>query len=212
MKRFLFQGDSITDAMRNRDNEKSINTGYVHIMASKMLLKYPGEFEFFNRGIGGNRIIDVYARIKSDIINLKPDYMSLLIGVNDVWHELELQNGIDSDKFKTLYRMLISEIKAARPDVKIYIMAPFLLKGSETTENWEIFSAEVKKRAEAAKEIAQEFNLTFIPLQEEFDKALLKMPEEYWVRDGVHPLEAGQALIADVLLKHFEKDIKEWIL
>ena len=212
MKRFLFQGDSITDAMRNRDNEKSINTGYVHIMASKMLLKYPGEFEFFNRGIGGNRIIDVYARIKSDIINLKPDYMSLLIGVNDVWHELELQNGIDSDKFKTLYRMLISEIKAARPDIKIYIMAPFLLKGSETTENWEIFSAEVKKRAEAAKEIAQEFNLTFIPLQEEFDKALLKMPEEYWVRDGVHPLEAGQALIADVLLKHFEKDIKEWIL
>ncbi|MBQ6937432.1 MAG: SGNH/GDSL hydrolase family protein [Clostridia bacterium] len=209
MKRFLFQGDSITDAMRNRDNEKSINTGYVHIVASQMLLKYPGKFEFFNRGIGGNRIIDVYARIKSDIINLKPDYMSLLIGVNDVWHELELQNGIDANKFKTLYKMLISEIKAALPNIKIYIMAPFLLKGNETTENWELFSAEVKKRAEVAKEIAEEFNLIFIPLQEEFDKALLQMPEEYWIRDGVHPLEAGQALIADALLKRFEKDITD---
>ena len=84
-----------------------------------------------------------------------------------------------------------------------------MLKGSETTENWEIFSAEVKKRAEVAKEIAEEFNLIFIPLQEEFDKALLQMPEEYWIRDGVHPLEAGQALIADALLKRFEKDITD---
>lgn len=207
MKRFLFQGDSITDARRDRENENSINTGYVHLVASHLLNKYPGEYEFFNRGIGGNRIIDVYARIKSDIINLKPDYLSLLIGVNDVWHEIELQNGIDADKFKTLYTMLISEIKEALPNIKIYIMAPFLLRGSETAEHWDVFDAEVKKRANAAKEIAEEFNLPFLPLQEEFDKALTKMPEEYWVRDGVHPLEAGQALIADAFLKCLENDI-----
>jgi len=207
MKRILFQGDSITDAKRNRDDENSINTGYVHLVASQLLKKYPGELEFFNRGIGGNRIVDVYARIKSDIINLKPDFMTLLIGVNDVWHELELQNGVSEEKFRKLYDMLISEIKEALPDIKIYIMGPFLLKGSATEAEWELFSEEVKKRARVAEEIAGKFGLEFISLQDEFDEAIKKMPESYWVRDGVHPLEAGQALIADKLLSVIEKDI-----
>ena len=208
MKRFLFQGDSITDARRDRENLNSINTGYAHLVASHFLYKFPGEYEFFNRGIGGNRIVDVYARIKSDIINLKPDFLTLLIGVNDVWHELELENGIAEEKFRLLYRLLLTEIKMALPDIKIYIMGPFLLKGSETSENWDVFSEEVKKRSLIAEEIAKEFELPFISLQNEFDKALTKMLEEYWVRDGVHPLEPGQAVIANALIKCLENDMK----
>ena len=108
MKRFLFQGDSITDARRDRENVHSINTGYVHLVSSKLLSEFPGEFEFFNRGIGGNRIIDVYARVKSDIINLKPDYMSILIGVNDVWHHAGDKSWIPNEVFYARYRTVLA--------------------------------------------------------------------------------------------------------
>jgi len=87
-KIILFQGDSITDCGRSREDFSEIGKGYPMLVKAQLGFENPGEFEFQNRGISGNRIVDVYARIKSDIINLKPDYMSLLIGVNDVWHEL----------------------------------------------------------------------------------------------------------------------------
>ena len=84
----LFQGDSITDCARNREDITSTGVGYVHMVKGQLGCEYPEKYEFINKGISGNRIVDVYARIKMDIINLKPDYMSLLIGVNGVWHEL----------------------------------------------------------------------------------------------------------------------------
>ena len=85
-KLILFQGDSITDAGRNRENDAGTGTGYPTFVKGELGLSNPGEYEFINRGISGNRIVDLYARIKADIINLKPDYMSILIGVYDVWH------------------------------------------------------------------------------------------------------------------------------
>ncbi|MBQ9920892.1 MAG: lysophospholipase, partial [Clostridia bacterium] len=85
--RILFQGDSITDAGRARDNDINLGTGYPMLVKATLGFEEPGKYEFFNRGISGNRVVDLYARIKNDIINLKPDVMSILIGVNDVWHE-----------------------------------------------------------------------------------------------------------------------------
>ena len=95
MQTILFQGDSITDAGRSRENDYSRGFGYSTIVAGKIGRKYAGKYELKNKGISGNRVVDVYARIKSDIINLKPDYMSILIGVNDVWHEVRHQNGVE---------------------------------------------------------------------------------------------------------------------
>ena len=103
MKTILFQGDSITDAGRNRENDANLGVGYPTLIKGELGFEEPGEFCFLNRGIGGNRIVDLYARIKMDIINLKPDVMSILIGVNDVWHDFSMHNGVDAEKFYKIY-------------------------------------------------------------------------------------------------------------
>ena len=112
MKTFLFQGDSITDA--NRDDEELVNSGlgcgYTFLLASEFEMMNKGKIKFINRGNSGDRITDVYARIKEDIINLKPDGMSILIGVNDVSHELTMNCGVSPKKFRMIYEMLIEEI------------------------------------------------------------------------------------------------------
>ena len=100
MKLVLFQGDSITDCGRNREADHPMGSGYATMAAGEIMAEHPGEYRFLNRGISGNRSVDLYARIKQDLINLKPDYLSILIGVNDVWHEYTRQNGVDADKFE----------------------------------------------------------------------------------------------------------------
>lgn len=202
--KILFQGDSVTDAGRIRDNDISMGGGYALLIKASLGLEFPGKYEFVNRGISGNRIVDVYARIRNDIINLKPDVMSILIGVNDVWHEFyESPNGVDQDKYYKIYDMLIEEIKAALPDIKIMIMEPFVLKAGATEENWDCFNTEVKKRAKKAKEIAQKYDLPFIALQDGFDKLSENMEASYWLRDGVHPTIMGHEYIKNEWIKAF---------
>lgn len=155
MKTILFQGDSITDAGRDKANDVHLGFGYATLVKGTIGLDFPNKYTFINRGISGNRIVDVYSRIKMDILNLKPDIMSLLIGVNDVWHEINNQNGVEAEKFFKIYDMLISEIKQELPDIKIIILEPFVLKAAATEANWDLFKSEVAKRAEKAKEIAK---------------------------------------------------------
>ena len=203
--RILFQGDSITDAGRAKDNDINVGTGYPLFIKAAMNLEAPGEYEFFNRGISGNRIVDVYARIKRDIINLKPDVMSILIGINDVWHEFtDSPNGVDADKFYRIYDMLIEEVKEALPDIKIMIMEPFVLPARATEEKWELFHGETLKRAEMAKKIAEKYGLPYIRLQEGFDKLCEKQPPSYWLADGVHPTAVGHEYIKGEWIKAFK--------
>lgn len=204
MKRFLFQGDSITDVSRVDVDDGGVGSylfgyGYPNLLAADYLKNRKGEFEFINRGVSGDRIVDLYARIKDDIINLKPDIMSILIGVNDVWHELSQQNGVDAPKFEKIYSMLIEEIKEALPNVKIIILAPFVLKGSGTEMYYDEFRAEVAKRAESAKRIADKYELSYVQLQPLFDEASADGDTTYWTTDGVHPTAAGHQIIKDAL-------------
>ena len=212
MKTILFQGDSITDCGRSREDNAQIGTGYALLVKSQLGFEKPNQYEFYNRGISGNRIVDVYARIKVDTINLRPDYMSLLVGVNDVWHELGgRRNGVTAEKYEKIYELLIEEIKEALPDVKIMILEPFVLKASatENTEDcpdkWNLFSTEVKKRAAKAKEIAEKYDLPFIPLQDKFDEAAKLAPNHYWLADGVHPTTAGHEIIKREWIKSFNE-------
>ena len=203
--KILFQGDSITDAGRARDNDVNVGRGYPLMVKASLGFEAPGRYEFVNRGISGNRIVDVYARIKNDIINLKPDVMSILIGVNDVWHEFaESPNGVSADKYYKIYDMLIEEVKNALPDIKIMIMEPFVLKACATEEKWDCFNSEVKKRAEMAKKIAQKYNLPFISLQDGFDKLSKNIEESYWLADGVHPTAMGHEYIKNEWIKAFK--------
>lgn len=210
MIRILFQGDSITDCGRARTDDEHVGTGYALLVKSQLGFENPGNYQFYNRGISGNRIVDLYARIKADIINLAPDYMSILIGVNDVWHEFGGHNGVDADKYEKIYCMLIEEIREALPDVKIVIMEPFCLKGSatENTEEepnkWNMFNSEVRKRAEKAKQVAEKYNLTFVELQNVFDTATEVKESTYWLRDGVHPTAMGHELLKREWMKAFE--------
>ncbi len=208
MKTLLLQGDSITDAGRSRENNSLRGVGYPNLVASELMYDYPGQLNIINRGISGNRVVDLYARIRADFINLKPDYLSILIGVNDVWHEFSASpNGVADEKYRRVYAMLIEEIKEALPDVKIYILEPFALKGRGNEAYWEEFDREVRKRAASAKWIAEKYDLTFVPLQSRFDELCEVCPASYWLSDGVHPNEAGHEVIARALLKELKKDL-----
>lgn len=210
-KIILFQGDSITDCGRSRESRNNMGHGYATLVGAALGAAEPYQYQFINRGISGNRVVDLYARMKIDMINLKPDYMSILIGINDVWHEFGNQNGVDAAKFEMVYDLLISELKAALPNLKIMILEPFVLPGTGTDpqdipERYAEFRSETLLRAQAAKRIAEKHNLVFVPLQEAFDKANADAPTpDYWLIDGVHPTAAGHDLIKQAWLKGFEQ-------
>ena len=209
-KRILFQGDSITDCGRYRDQFYGMGDGYPRLIEASLGLDFPNEYEFINRGISGNRIVDVYARIKMDFINLAPDYASIYIGVNDTWHEIAHQNGVDTDKFERVYTMLFDEVKAALPGIKLIILAPFVLEGPATCDIDEIpdrlerFNTDVREKAAVAKKLAKKYGLPLIDLQSAFDEACKKAPASYWTADGVHPTAKGHEIIKRLWLEAFE--------
>ncbi len=204
MKTFLFQGDSITDAGRNREEEYNLGPGYPNLVAAQMSYDHPGEFQFINKGISGDRSVSVYNRLHTDIINLAPDYMSILIGVNDIWHALSGNNGVTPERYEQFLSMLFEDITEKLPDIKIIVLEPFVLKGPATEGNWEAFDSGVRKVAEIAKAVADKFSLKFVPLQDKFDSLCLKAPASCWLADGVHPTIAGHKVIANALIDAIE--------
>lgn len=209
MKRILFQGDSITDCGRSKTDDSFKGNGYAAMVMGHLNCTYPGEYEVLNRAISGNRIVDLYARIKADIINLAPDVLSIHIGVNDVWHEVSAHNGVDEAKFEMIYDMLLKEVKTALPNVKIMLLGAYVLNSEATKESWQYFSSEVEKRANVAKKLAEKYGCVYVDLQSEFDTAISKKAEPYWTREGVHPTEAGHELIKRAWLGAFENAIME---
>ena len=204
MKRILFQGDSITDAGRDREEFYSTGVGYARLVSAKMGFDHPGEYEFINRGVSGNKVTNLIARMKRDIINLQPDVLSILIGVNDVWHEVKRGEGNSTELYETVYELLINEVKKALPEVRIIILEPFALKGTGTEEHWDIFEADVREKVQAAERVAKKNGLQFVQLQTHFDQALAFAPAEYWLQDGVHPTAAGHELIARQWIRAFQ--------
>lgn len=210
MELILFQGDSITDSSRHREYDDARGYGYVTLIAGALGTEEPYKYDFLNRGVSGNRVVDLLARIRSDMINLKPDYMSILIGVNDVWHELDDHNGVDAERFEHIYELLIEQLQEELPNLKIMILEPFVVPGRATDstpeepDRWETFDREVRLRAVAAKRIAEKYGLTFVPLQDMFTKACAEAPDRaYWVKDGVHPTVFGHELIKREWMKAF---------
>ncbi len=201
MKTFLFQGDSITDVGRDRNNCYNLGFGYPNLVASELSYNRPEEFTFINQGISGDRVVSVYNRLNSDILNHKPDYMSILIGVNDVWHGIGGGNGVSDKRYEQVYTMLIEDILEKLPKIKIIILEPFVLKGPATDSSWDAFNSQVRSKAKIAKSVAEKFNLTFVELQNKFDNLCQKAPSTYWLSDGVHPTAAGHEMIAKELIK-----------
>lgn len=205
MKTILFQGDSITDAGRDREQAWDLGKGYPNLLGAEIGYRYPEQYTVLNRGISGNRVTDLLARWKIDCLNLKPDILSLMIGVNDVWHELGNQNGVETERFEMVYRMLLDDVQKLLPDTKIILMEPYVVKGAATEGEWEEFSTNVAEKREAVRRIAKAYKLPLVPLQEVFDHASETVPSTYWSADGVHPTPAGHELIARAWMKEFEK-------
>lgn len=194
--RFLFQGDSITDAGRgDYENPQATGSGYPRLLEADLTFNRK-DCEVLNCGISGNRVVDLLARWKKDCLNLRPDVLTILIGVNDVWHELGDHNGVRAGLFEQVYRLLLKETLETLPDIKVILMGAYVIPGPATEEEWEVFSSEVKARRDITAKLAEEFGLGYVDLQKAFDKAQESAPAGHWSGDGVHPTAAGHELIA----------------
>jgi len=205
MKTIVFIGDSITDSWRNRENDRYRGSGWVTIISGKITVDYPGQYQTFNRGIGGNRTSDLLARIKCDCINLKPDILTVMIGVNDVWHEILGNNGISAEIGEEIYDLFIRQIKQALPDIKILILEPFVFCGKATRENWDTFSREVSLRAEVSRRIAEKYGLQFVSVKDQLQALIDQTSVDYVCYDGVHPTCAGHEVISRVVYDEMKK-------
>jgi lysophospholipase L1-like esterase len=195
----LFQGDSITDWGRDKQNGQANNTsalggGYPLLIASALLEKMPGRgLRFYNRGVSGNTVPDLAARWDADTLALKPDILSILIGVNDIWHKLDgTFNGTVED-YRTAYSALLDRTRTALPAVKLVVLEPFVLRTGAVTDRW---FPEFDQRRAVAREVAGRAGAKFLALQEMFDRLARRAPPEYWAADGVHPTPAGHEAIA----------------
>lgn len=204
--KIVFYGDSITDMGRSRDFDGrafGYGVGYVNCIAGELLYKNPKDYEILDRGVSGDRIVDLYARIKAAVWNEKPDVLSILIGINDIWHEVSYQNGVDVKRWEKMYRVLLDDTLERLPNLKIMICEPFLLYNDERKDDYEQLLA-VKEYAAVAKKLAKEYNATFVPLQAAFDEAAKNGDGAKYLFDGVHPDVAGARLIANEWLKAFK--------
>lgn len=204
----LFQGDSITDCGRATCggagyDSKGLGPGYPALVMARLMHDRPDiEWNAINRGISGNRMVDLYARWRADCINLEPDVLSLLVGVNDSIHE-SWGNGVDIARSERFYREMLEWVKRDLPSVRLVIMEPFTLLPPDGGNN-DAMAAEVVERGRMTKRLAGEFGASFIPLQTLFDDACGRAPREHWCADGFHPTIAGHQLIADAWLAAVE--------
>lgn len=204
----LFQGDSITDAGREKNRElpnnpQSFGSGYAFLAASALLNDFPGmNLTLYNRGISGNKVYQLAERWKKDCLDLNPDLLSILIGVNDYWHKRNGNYGGTVQVYENDYRALLQKTKEHLPEVKLVICEPFaVLNTSAVDDSW---IEPMKEYQAAAKKIAAEFDAVWVPFQKVFDEAVNHAPATYWTGDGVHPSMAGAQLMSEAWLRSVE--------
>lgn len=200
----LFSGDSITDCGRSRDNDEYFGCGYVTLIAARLLSNHPGQaIKIYNRGIGGDRVVDLYARWKKDVINLRPDVLSILIGINDTWHRFLFDNGVEPERYHEFYQKLIDWTKHELPATKIMLLEPFTLKTGAVNDGW---TAEIAERRQIVKMLVQDNKLIFVELQNMIKNAAAQAGDPAKIlNDGVHPTLAGHQMIADKWLEVAEE-------
>ena len=197
----LFQGDSITDAGRNKEDNgyntpRILGTGYAMLAAADLLEDYAGlNLRIYNRGISGNKVYQLAERWDKDCIDLKPDVLSILIGVNDFWHKLNGQYNGTVEIYRRDFIALLERTKKTLPDVKLVICEPFAIPGVKAVD--EKWFPEFYGYQKAAREISDMFGATFIPFQKVFDDGIKEAPAAYWTGDGVHASFAGARLMAE---------------
>lgn len=193
----LFQGDSVTDTGRNREEEASLGNGYAMMAAAWFAASHPDrQVRFINKGIGGDRTKDLKARWDSDCIRLRPTVVSILIGINDCWRRYDRNDPTSTAEFAENYRFLLNQLKANGID-KIILCEPFVLPVPADRRQWR---EDLDPKINAVRDLAREFQTLLLPLDGLFNSVATGQPPQFWALDGVHPSPAGHALIA-----------KEWL-
>ena len=191
----LFQGDSITDSGRKRNHNESLGDGYVMMIAAWLSALHPEyHLKFYNRGVGGDRISNLKHRWKKDCLDLRPNLVSILIGVNDLslpfW-----KSATSTESFESDYISILEQTQQLK--CQIVLLEPFLVHSSG---NFLEHSHELSKKIDVVRKIARKFDAMLIPLNDIFLKASSKRVPSFWALDGVHPTLAGHALIAQSLI------------
>lgn len=199
--RILFQGDSVTDAGRKRDEFYDLGIGYAKYASELIREAYPdAELEFINRGIGGNRTAELLNRWDEDAVDLKPDVISILVGINDTWRYYETGEVTTHEAFEKNYRTLLERIKNETA-AKLIMLEQFLLPDSDK----EHFRDDIEPKIRITRKLAREYADVFVPLDGLFAAACVREPSNVFTSDGVHPIEKGKRLIA----KHYFEAFKE---
>lgn len=201
--RILFQGDSITDGNRGRsaDPNHILGHGYVFIIAARHGAMFPEkQLEFMNRGISGNTVLDLEKRWKADALDLKPDILSILIGVNDNGKNVPLE------RYEEIYDKLITDARAANPKLKLVLCEPFRLNHLATTPANGCPDETLVKRQEIVARLAAKHGAALVHFQKALDEATKRAPALHWIWDGVHPTYSGHQILAD----EWERTVREF--
>jgi len=194
--RILFQGDSITDGNRGRNADPNhiLGHGYAFIIAARHGAAFPdAKLDFANRGISGNTVLDLEKRWRKDTLDMKPDVLSILIGVNDSSRSVPLE------QFEGVYDKLLVDAKAANPKIKLVLCEPFVKPTGKANED-------VRKRQEIVARLAKKHDAALVRFQPIFDEAAKRAPADYWIWDTVHPTYRGHQLMAD----EWERVVREF--
>jgi lysophospholipase L1-like esterase len=195
----LFQGDSITDSGRKRgiaaaNDHDALGDGYAFLAAAQLLVDYPeAGYKFYNRGVSGNKVYHLAERWQADCLDMKPDVLSILIGVNDIWHWIDGNYEGTIDTYRDDYRALLERTRRELPNTKLVICEPFVLRTGAVDDKWFPKFDEFRS---VAKTMADEFAEAWVPFQSMFDEAAMLAAPSVWAGDGVHPSAAGSAMMA----------------
>jgi acyl-CoA thioesterase I len=194
--RVLFIGDSITDCGRGRDDDTDLGAGYAALTAAWWSAAHPDrEVTFLNRGIGGNRVSDLRRRWDADCLDLKPDVLSILIGINDTARSVSPDDPEDIDVFERDYRHILDALPDPRP--QLILIEPFLVQVDPAQSVWR---PELDGRIAVVQGLTSEYGATYLPLDGAFNKVSGQSSAGRWIPDGVHPTLAGHALISQAWL------------
>ncbi len=194
----LFQGDSITDAGRLKDDPLHMGTGYASLIEIELQNRFSHKnIRCLNRGIGGNRLKDLRDRWDTDCLNLYPNWVSIMIGINETWYAMDSGDVTSPKKFEYNYRLLIEETQR-HCDAKFILLQPFLLPVITDTARWR---EDLNPKIDIVEKIAQETNAILIKTDEMFNRSVNEQHPSYWALDGVHPTPQGHTLIAQAWLE-----------
>lgn len=199
----LFQGDSVTDCGRSRADDSDYGRGYVNLIVSMISAGYPqSRIRFINRGISGNRVKDLKDRWKQDCLDIKPDWVSILIGINDCWRRYDRNDATSAEEYEIGYRDILKRT-VKETDARLILCEPFVLPVSEDRKKWR---EDLDPKIQVVRQLALEFKAIYIPYDGIFARASAEREPAYWARDGVHPSLAGHGLMALEWLKAVHAD------